>query len=132
MAIAQQAQATAEEAKTAAEARSKVATAVEQEGERQGLDISEEQAKMIAGVFIAELEARGAFPQDPPPAEAQEGTTPPPSGESAQPPPPPSPQPPAAAHQQDGGGAEPPEGGPPPPEPAPRRPSLAERFRGVR
>jgi hypothetical protein len=129
MAVAEKAQKTAEEAKTAAEARRDVAAEVQVEGEKQGFDITEEQAQMIADVFIANLEARGAFPEDQSPNEPP---TPPPPGTEApevegspapQPAPPAGAQPPAPG----GEGAEPP-APTPGPDQEPRPKSLAERF----
>ena len=118
--MSQKAMAVAEEAKTAAEARADVQQAVETEAEDKGYEISEEQAKMIAGVMIAEMEARGAFePQaGSAPAAVDEGATGPepgaepvgePAGEGVEAPAPP----PAEGSEQ-----------------APRRKSLAERFQG--
>lgn len=121
-AMAEQATKTAEEAKTAAEARGTVKEAVKEEGEAQGIKVDEETATMIANVTIAQMEARGAFaPQgevEPPPAPVEGAVPPPPAAV-----PPPAPAPPV-------------EGEPPPPAPAaedeqvPGKKSLAERFFG--
>lgn len=114
MEIAKAAQSTAEEAKTAAEAKASVAATVEEEAEAKGLEITEDQAKMIAGITIAELERRGAFPD---PGEG--GGEPPAPVEGEQPPPPVEGAPPV------------PPAPPAPPEQAPEKKSLAERFRGA-
>lgn len=93
--MAKQATKTAEEAKTAAEARGTVKTAVVEEGEAQGIKVDEETATMIANVTIAQMEARGAFgnmPEPAPAAPAPEGGEPAPAPVpvEGEPPPPPA------------------------------------------
>lgn len=124
MAMAQAAMKAAEEAKTAAEARPAVKAAVEEEAEAQGLNISEEEAQMIANTMITALESRGAFsgsqaqpegeappvvPEGEAGAEGGTGGVAPPAGEHV--------EPPTVAPGEE-------------PEEAPRRKSLAERFQG--
>jgi hypothetical protein len=121
-AMAEQATKTAEEAKTAAEARGTVKDAVVEEGEAQGIKVDEETATMIANVTIAQMEARGAFtPQgevEPPPAPPADGSVPP-TPAAVPPPVPVSPVegevPPASSVEE---------------EQAPGKKSLAERFFG--
>lgn len=117
-ALAEGANKTAEEAKTAAEARKDVKDNVIEEGEAQGLKVDDQTAELLANAVVSQLEARGAFGQ--PPAG---GEPPPPAGPPADPAVPPVVPEPGAA--------------PPPPDPTglgdelpPSRKSLAERFQG--
>jgi hypothetical protein len=116
MEIAQQAMKAAEEAKTAAEARTAVKESVKEDAAEQGLQLSEAEAEMIANMTIAQLEQRGAFGE----SAAGQGAEAPPAPQADD----------LTANQQ------PPEGQSPPapqqglttPEEAPRPKSLAERF----
>jgi hypothetical protein len=122
--IAEQANKTAEEAKTAAEARRDVKDNVIEEGEAQGMKVDEQTAELLANAVVSQLEARGAFGA--PPAGGEPAV--PPTGEPAAVPPavPPAPapapasEPPAPAPDPTGLGDETP----------PRKRSLAERFQG--
>lgn len=113
MAMAQAAMKKAEEADSKAEAQTGVTATVKEEADARGLELTEDQAKMIAAITIGELEKRGAFPD----ADGGEG------GELETPPPPPA---------AEGEVAPPAPGGElPPAEEPPRKKSLAERFRGA-
>lgn len=113
MAMAKAAMEKAEEAETKAEGQREVKETVKEEAEARGLELTEEQAQMIAGITIAELEKRGAFPDAEGSGEGEgleTGAPPPPAGEQ-----------PAA----------PPAGEVPAGEEPPKKKSLAERFRGA-
>ncbi len=116
--IAEQANKTAEEAKTAAEARAEVKETVKEEGEAQGLKVDEQTAELLANAVVSQLEARGAFGAPAEPAAPAEPVVP---GEPAAPAAPVEPAAPAApAPEPTGLGDEQP----------PKRKSLAERFQG--
>jgi hypothetical protein len=119
-ALAEGANKTAEEAKTAAEARQDVKDNVIEEGEAQGLKVDEQTAELLANAVVSQLEARGAFGQ-PPAGGDQPPVDPAVPVDPAAPPAPVAPDP----------------AGPPAPDPtdlgdeqAPARKSLAERFQG--
>lgn len=83
--IAEEAAAKAEEAKTAAEAKRDIQQTVKEKANDAGIPFSDEDAKRLADVIIAELEARGAFEEpDEEKPEPQESAKP--EGEAIPPP----------------------------------------------
>lgn len=60
-ALAEAASQTAMEAKTAAEARPQVEQAVKDEARKEGVDLSDEDAKKIANALVTQLDAMGVF-----------------------------------------------------------------------
>lgn len=60
-ALAQKASETAMEAKTVAEAKQNVQTEVQKEADKQGLDLSDEDAKKIANALVTQLDSMGVF-----------------------------------------------------------------------
>lgn len=129
-AMAEKAVSTAEEAKSAAEARQEVKASVKEEGEAQGFEITEAQAEMIATVTIAQLEERGAFASpgaggtDTPPVAAPVAES---GGGDGAPVAPPGAEPVGEPADQEPGS---PAAAAEEPVVEPRRPSLAERFQG--
>lgn len=127
-ALAEGANKTAEEAKTAAEARRDVKDSVIEEGQAQGLKVDEQTAELLANAVVAQLEARGAFG-----APAAEPAVPPdPTGPPAAPvdAPPAAPAAPVLAAASEAPAP------PVTPDPTglgdekPGKKSLAERFQG--
>lgn len=116
MAVMQATQKAIAEADTPAEAREDAPKAIKQEADKQGLELTEDQAKFVADTVITELENRGAFEHQP----AAEGPPAPPAPEV------PAEGPPAA----EAPAAPPAPSADQPPEEPPRRKSLAERFQG--
>jgi hypothetical protein len=127
MEMAQKLEARLAKVESASEARKEAKEGIEEEADKQGLEISEEQAKMFADMMVAEFERRGAFPDAGGEGGEGEGEGEG-SGEAAQVPPPPGGEAPAGAEGETQNGGSPP---PPAPEEEPRHKSLAERFRGV-
>lgn len=122
-ALAEGANKTAEEAKTAAEARQDVKDNVIEEGEAQGLKVDEQTAELLANAVVSQLEARGAFGQAPadPPAPVAPGADGGAAGATGvAPAPTPEPEPVPPAPNPTGLDDEQP----------PARKSLAERFQG--
>ena len=103
--VAQAAATAAEGSGTAEEARANASTAAQQEAARHGLEITEEQANMIATAVTKQFEARGAF--DPPPDPVMA---------------PPQPAQPAQPAGEEPVAAQPP--------PVPQRKSFAQKFLG--
>ncbi|HEX3561826.1 MAG TPA: hypothetical protein VHU24_03220 [Solirubrobacterales bacterium] len=122
--IAEQANKTAEEAKTAAEARADVKETVQEEGEAQGLEVDEQTAELLANAVVSQLEARGAFGAPAVEPAAADPTVPDPAAAAVPPAAPAAPAPAVAS--------EPPAADPigPGDEQRPARKSLAERFQG--
>ncbi len=120
-AIAEGANKTAEEAKTAAEARAEVKESVKEDAAAQGLKVDEQTAELLANAVVAQLEARGAFggaPAEPVPPTGEPAAVPP----AAPPAPAPAPasEPPTAPTPDPTGMA----------DEKPGKKSLAERFQG--
>lgn len=119
-ALAETASKTAMEAKTAAEAKQTVAADVKADAEKQGIDLSDADAKKIADALVTQLDAMGVF------ADASAG--------SGNEPVPPTPAPAAdGASAQPASATPPPADGPPAPvstDSSPKKRTFAERFMG--
>lgn len=118
-ALAETASKTAMEAKTAAEAKNNVERDVKADAAKQGIDLSDEDAKKIANALVTQLDSMGVFAEADTNTGAPVPPTPAPGADEAS-------TPPATA-------TPPPADGPPAPastDSVPKKRTFAERFMG--